>query len=272
MIAPLASTVATVDGLQEWLDVRLGWPEDSAGWVRCTDVDAGFLAGWEARIGAHLTRTYGRSHPQTRSGYALDWYAGVAGVVGGACFRQARRVPRLDRAAMAFRCHADEEYPEAVALLDARFWCLTSDADAGHPDATVVADEPALAAALRAQVRAHADDFLAAYAGGARLPRRQRLGAFFDSLDLGVWYGGDAGVDAADEVLGLGATVLPGATAEFADRSTVHRLTDQRGREHLSRRRVGCCYYFKVADDGRACITCPRVDDATRAARYTELD
>lgn len=268
----MTRTAAAVDGLQAWLGVRVGWPQDSAGWIRCADVDAGFLAGWEARIGAHLTRTYGRSHPQTRSGYALDWYAGVAGIVGGACFRQARRVPRLDRVALAFRCHADEEYPDAVALLDTRFWCLPSDPDAGHPDATVVADEAALAAVLRAQVRAHADDFLAAYAGGARLPRRQRLGAFFDSLDTGLWYGGDAGVAAAGEVLGLGATVLPGATPEFADGSTVHRLTDHRGREHLSRRRVGCCYYFKVADDGRACATCPRVDDATRAARYAELD
>ena len=73
-------------------------------------------------------------------------------------------------------------------------------------------------------------------------------------------------------MLRLGATVLPGATAEFGDQSSIHLLTDRRGRTHLSRRRVGCCYYFKVADDEEACSTCPRVDDETRAVRYAETD
>ena len=243
-----------------------------AGWTRCADVDAGFLAAWENRIEDYVARAYGRSHPMTVSGYALEWYAGLAGLLGGACFRQARRVPRLGRAALAFRCHPEDEYPDSIALLDSRFWCLPNDPAADHPDATVVADDDALAAVLRAQVRSHADDFFRAYAGRARLPRRHKLGAFFDGLDTGVWYGGDPEVGAADEVLRLGATVLPGATAEFGDQSSIHLLTDRRGRTHLSRRRVGCCYYFKVADDEQACSTCPRVDDATRAARYAETD
>jgi hypothetical protein len=269
---PLAGTAAAADTLNEWLHVRFGWPEDRTGWTHCAEVDAGFLAAWESRIEGYVARTYGRSHPMTVSGFALDWYAAMAGLVGGACFRQARRVPRLDRAALAFRRHPDEEYPDGVALLDARFWCLPDDPEADHPDATVVADEEALAAVLRAQVRAHADDFFAAYAGRARLPRRHRLGAFFDGLDTGVWYGGNPQVGAAEEILRIGATVLPGATAEFDDASSIHLLTDRRGRTHLSRRRVGCCYYYKVADDQQACSTCPRVDDETRAVRYAETD
>ena len=72
-------------------------------------------------------------------------------------------------------------------------------------------------------------------------------------------------------MLRLGATVLPGATAEFENCSSVYLLTDRLGRTHLSRRRVGCCYFFKVADE-RACSTCPRVDDATRAVRFAEVD
>ena len=269
---PLAATAAAADALNEWLHVRLGWAEDRAGWTACVDVDAGFLAAWENRIEGYVARTYGRSHPMTVSGFALDWYAGLAGLVGGACFRQARRVPRLGRAALAFRRHPEDEYPDGVALLDARFWCLPDDADADHPDATAVEDESALAAVLRAQVRSHADDFFTAYAGRARLPRRHKLGAFFDGLDTGIWYGGDPQVGAADEVLRLGATVLPGATAEFGESSSIHLLTDRRGRTHLSRRRVGCCYYYKVAEDEEACSTCPRVGDETRAVRYAELD
>lgn len=269
---PLTATAAAADALNEWLHVRFGRPDDVAGWTGCADVDAEFLAAWEERIEGYVARAYGRSHPMTVSGYALDWYAGIPGLVGGACFRLARRVPRLDRDALAFRCHPDDQYPDGVALLDQRFWCLPDDPDAGHPDATAVDDEATLARLLRAQVRGHADDFFRAYAGRARLPRRHKLGAFFDGLDTGVWYGGDPGVGAAPEVLRLGATVLPGGTAEFGDQSSIHLLTDERGRTHLSRRRIGCCYYFKVADDSRACTTCPRLDDAARAARYAELD
>ena len=102
---PLAATAAAADALNEWLHVRLGWPEDRTGWTHCAEVDAGFLAAWENRIEGYVARTYGRSHPMTVSGFALDWYAAMAGLVGGACFRQARRVPRLGRSALAFRRH-----------------------------------------------------------------------------------------------------------------------------------------------------------------------
>ena len=60
---------------------------------------------WQAGSRIYVERAYGRSHPMTVSGSALDSYAGIAGLLGGACFRQARRVPRLGRAALAFRCH-----------------------------------------------------------------------------------------------------------------------------------------------------------------------
>ena len=157
-------------------------------------------------------------------------------------------------------------------MLDSRFWCLPSDPEAPHPDAEVVSSEAELAAVLRSQVRAHADDFLAGYVGGAKLARRHLLGAFFDGLDTGVWYGGSPQVEAAAEVLRLGAMVLPGSTPEFAEGSTVYRLTDARGREQLSRRRVGCCYYYKVTESGEACATCPRVNDTERVERYAEYE
>lgn len=269
---PLAETVATVDALNEWLSVRLGWSEDRTGWVGCASVDAVFIADWEARIDPQVLRIYGRTHPRTVSGLALEWYAAMPGVVGGACFRQARRVPRLGLGAVAFRCHPEQQYPEALALLDPRFWCLPSDPEADHPDAQVVTDEAYLGTMLRREVRAHADDFLAGYVGGTKLARRHLLGAFFDGLDTGVWYGGAAGAGAAPEVLRLGALVLPGSTPEFTEQSTVYRLTDARGREQLSRRRVGCCYYYKVTEGGAACATCPRVTDAERVERYAEYE
>lgn len=265
---PLQSTVARLDAAIGWLALRVGLPEDTPAWTRCADVDAAFVAEWESAMAGGIARTYGRSHPMTATGFCLDGYAGIPGHIGGATFRLARRVPRLDRDSLAFSRDPDAHHPDGIALLDPRFWCLPGDPDAAHPDATVVDDERALAAVLRGQVRAHADAFLAGYRGGARLPRRGLLGAFFDGLDVGVWFGGDP---AAPEVVAEGAVALPGGTAEFGA-SSLYRLVDARDREHVTRRRVGCCYYFKVTEDGRACSTCPRVDDPERVRRYSEID
>ena len=137
--------------------------------------------------------------------------------LGGALFRLARRVPRLDRDAVAFRLAA-EAYPDAYALLDARFWCLPTDPAADHPDATAVADEPALAAVLHAQVRAHADAFLAEHPSRGRLPRRALLGAFTDGVDTGLWLGGDPTPERLlpDAALALPAEPVPAAGVDAA--------------------------------------------------------
>lgn len=271
-MAPLHATAARASAATEWADVRMGLP--AADWTVCADVDRAFVAAWEERIGASLVREYGRSHPTTVAAYLLDWYAGVPGGVGGAFFRLARRVPRLDRGSLAFTCEPDEHYPVGTALLDERFWCLPDDLDADHPAATAVVDEAALAGVLRSQVRAHADAFLGeVFLPGrrpVRLARRALLGAFFDGLDAGIWYGGDP----ADEepVLTAAAAALPGGVEHFPDASTIHRLVDDRGRPHLSQRRIGCCHYYRVAESGIACSTCPRTSDAERVVRHGELD
>ena len=186
-MSPLAASAAR-------LGEAIGRPvlcgEPGPGWTRCADVDAEFVTRWEQAVCAQHVREFGRSHPAATAAYVLGWYAGVPAGLGGALYRLARRVPRLDRDAVAFRLAA-EAYPDAYALLDARFWCLPTDPAADHPDATPVADEPALAAVLRAQVRAHADAFLAEHPSRRRLPRRALLGAFTDGMDTGLWLGGD---------------------------------------------------------------------------------
>lgn len=258
----LAATAAAA-GLP-WLEVRVGLPADATGWTCCADVDTAFMAAWEATIADGLRDAHGRSHPLTAAGYALDWYARVPAVVGGAFFRLARRVPRLEPAAVAFH-RAPGAHPDAVALLEPGFWCLPTDAAVDDPAATPVADEAALAAVLRAQVRIHADAFLARYRPGARLPRRALLGAFVDGLDLGVWYGGEPGPPARREILATAAAALPADSPELGSASSLYSFTDLHGRARVSRRRQACCFHFKTA--GRACATCPRTTDAERCAR-----
>lgn len=250
-MAALLDTARRADALLDWCAVRVGVPPAEPGWVGCAAVD---VPAWERAVAAVHRRDHARSCPTAAAGHVLGWYAGLPGLVGGAFFRLARRVPLLHPDALALRRHADA-WCDGVALLDTRFWCLPGDPGAAEPTATVVADEAALAAVLRAQVRGHADHFLARYRPGARLPRRALLGAFFDGLDTGLWVGGDEAGAVADA-----AAVLPGGTAEFRDASTLHGVTDPAGRVELTRRSVSCCYWYRVDPAGEACSTCPRAD------------
>ncbi|WP_214367886.1 (2Fe-2S)-binding protein [Pseudonocardia sp. H11422] len=272
----VAETAARVSAAVEGLDLHVGPAPAADGWTRCSDVDAGFVARWEADTAAALPGWYGGTHPTTASAFVLHWCASLPGLTGAAFFRHARRVPVLGRAALAFRRGPGNPIPVATALLDERFWCLPDDPAAGDPAATVVGNVDALAAVLRAQIRGHADEFLAEYVPGRPLPRRALLGAFFDALDTGVWRGAD-GLTTCRDRLAMTATlreaglVLPGGTAEFPEPTALQPFVDGRGRVWLSRKRTSCCYYFKVSGDGAACSTCPRTSPAERAQRYADL-
>lgn len=274
---PLARTAAQVSAAVDALEVRVGAPPPEPGWTRCAEIDAGFVSRWERAAADALPGWYGTAgDPRTASAFVLHWYASIPGRTGAAVFRQARRVPRLDRDALAFRLAAGSPIPVATALLDDRFWCLPGDPDIADPAATVVADEAELAAVLRAQVRGHADEFLAGYRPGSRLPHRALLGAFFDALDTGVWRGGGGSPSGRDAhavatLLGEAALVLPGGTPEFAEPSTLHPFHDDLDRGWLSRRRLSCCFYYRVSADNTACSTCPRTSATERARRYAGL-
>ncbi|HXV94250.1 MAG TPA: (2Fe-2S)-binding protein [Pseudonocardia sp.] len=268
----LGDTVAMVDSASEWLTLRLGMPAGADGWIALTEIDPDFMRAWEALAAEYQRAEYGRTDPVTAAAYALSWYAGVPGEVGGACLQTARRVPRLQPESLAVHRHPTEHHVDGVALLDERFWCLPDDPAAGDPAATVVTDEAALAAVLRAEVRTHADRFLAWYRPGARLPRRGLLGAFVDGLDCGVWTGGGYRGEEPASVLATAATVLPGRTPQFTEASTMYLLTDDRGREHLTRQRVACCFYYRLDEAREACFTCPRTDLAQRRRRAATWD
>lgn len=269
---PLAALLGGLEPDRNLFGLRVGMPDDEPGWTRCTEVTAERFARWECEVAAYLRRECGGSHPTAASAHTWEWFATIAGYAGGTLFRLARRVPRLHHGALAFRCAPGEPYPDAIALLDERFWCLPSDPAAAHRAATAVPDEDALAAVLRAQVAAFRDETLAAVRPSARLPRRSMRGAFVDGLDVGVWLGGPSSVADAPEVLRDAAIVLPGGAAPVPERTSTYVLTDGRGRRHLSRRRVGCCYSYRLPGDAQACSTCPRVGDEERARRHTDED
>lgn len=265
----LAETAAAADAAAPWRTVRFGLPDDATGWVRCAEVDSAFVARWEGAVAELLVHDHGRTDAMAAAGFVLAWYAALPGAVGGAFFRLARRVPRLGRDSLAFRCSPEGRYPDGVAVLDPRFWCLPDDPAATGGAATVVPDDHALGAVLREQVRAHADAFLAGYRPGARLPRRALLGAFTDGLDTGIWTAGAAG--GRPELLADAVLALPGGTSGLPDRSSLELLVDGHGREHVTRTGIACCYFYKVAAGGALCPTCPRISADERLRHYTGL-
>lgn len=266
---PLAATAARAGEARDWCTVAFA-TDPPAGSTRCSDVDADFIRAWEAAAAADQEDHYGRTHPMAATGYVLGWYADIAASAGALCFLTDRRVPQLTASAIAFKRFEGRSYPDSVALLDPRFWCLPTDPAANHPDATVVPDEEALAAILRAEVRRHADEFLRHYSPGSRLPRRNLLGAFFDGLDSGFWLFESPLPITEKEFVACARVALPGAAAEFPEPSSYCTVTDIRGREHLTRRRVSCCYYYKLSDNAEACTTCPRTTDEERLRLLSE--
>jgi hypothetical protein len=120
---PLQATAERATTARNWLTVEFGKPEGD-GWLRCNDVDATVIASWEACVADRHREWYGCDDPMTSSAYVLNWYADVAPSAGALSFLLDRRVPNLDRDALAFRRYAEVEYPDAIALLDSNFWCL----------------------------------------------------------------------------------------------------------------------------------------------------
>lgn len=267
-VHPLVTTAAAVDRWMPTGALTFGRPDDGSPWVRCVDVDGGYVADWEASTERRLSTEYGASHPMTAAGYVLGWYGRMPGLIGGLCFFAGRRVPRLGRSDIAFT-RQDNQAPGRYALLNGRFWCLPDDPAAQHPDATVVADLARLGQVLRSEVREHADAFLREYVPRVRLPRRHLLGFFFDGLDTGIWRAGrESGRDA--EALTAAHAVLPGDVRGFKDRSTLYAALDPNGREHVTRTRISCCYFYKLDSDREACLTCPRTSPTERAVRLAD--
>ncbi|GAA2672603.1 MULTISPECIES: (2Fe-2S)-binding protein [Actinosynnema] len=254
---PLADSVRAASSLVGWLEIRYERTGSGApdGWTRCADLLAapdGFAA-WRAGLAEWMEEQHGGSTERATAGYVLGWYLGAVGMLGGALFHRARRVPSLRPQDVALRL-ADAGRPDVVgvALLAGGFACLPSDPASNHPEATVVADESALAALLRARFAAHAAAFTAAYGPTTRLGRRALWAAATDALDSSAWL---AGLHGGDEAAGVAdsALLLPFREAPYTSATTL-RVVDGT----WTRRRESCCFHFTLPG-AQACETCPRV-------------
>ncbi|WNV91780.1 (2Fe-2S)-binding protein [Umezawaea sp. Da 62-37] len=251
---PVAESITRVSTRSDDVEVRFGLPAQRGDWVLCSDAlaDPALFDRWRKALAEWLEVQYGGSSDRATAGYVMGWYLGVPGQLAGLLFHSARRVPSLRPADLAFRLAGDRPQVAGIALLSDEFACLPDDPAGNHPAATVVADEAALAALLRAKYVAHAADFVKAFGPTVRLGRRMLWAAATDALDKGTWL---AGRMCGDESTGVSdaAMLLPERIAPLTSGSTM-RFTDG----EWTRSRQSCCFTY-VLPGAEECDTCPRV-------------
>ncbi|GAB3005864.1 (2Fe-2S)-binding protein [Amycolatopsis acidiphila] len=253
-VAGLAASVARVAPLQRRTEFRADLPARE-GWQRCSALlgDPARFDGWRRLLAGWLRDRFGEAPARTTAGYVMSWYLHVPAYTAALLLHHERRVPLLRPGELAFRLGGDRPHPEGIAVLGAEFYCLPADPAAGCPEATVVADERALAAVLRARYTAHAAKFVHAYAPVAGLGRRMLWAAATDALDNSLWWAGrqsgDEGAGVADAALVLDARHAPLTSASAL------RLNGDRT---WVRRRESCCFSYLLPGEAE-CVECPRV-------------
>ena len=239
----------TITPTLQRLDLRRDVP---AGGIRCSAALTGsdFLEEWRTRLADWLLREFGAAPPRTADAYLVAWYLHVPAHAGAMLLHHERRVPSLRPAELAFRLGAGRPYPEDLAVLGDEFWCLPTDPDSAAPGATVVHDERALAAVLRARYTAHAARFVEAYAPLSRFGRRTLWATATDALDSALWGAGRAG--GTPEGVADATLVLDQRYPPLTSASTV-RLAGH----GWTRRRESCCFSYLLPAESE-CDGCPR--------------
>jgi hypothetical protein len=261
----LAGALHRVNTAQDRLHVRHGLPgKSSRTWWRCADVldDPDRFTEWGNGLARWLTGRYGEAPERVISGYLLSYYLTVPARLAALLFHTQRRVPSLRPADLAFRLAADRPRPDGVAMLTSThtpaFACLPEDPAAGTAAASVVLDERALAALLRARYAGHAARFVTAFGPRVRFGRRTLWAAATDALDEALW---SAGRSCGDEAAGLADASLVLAGAEHPFTAVPAARPDAGGCS--PRRRGSCCFHYVLTRGQGPCDTCPRHPAAT---------
>ncbi|HWD07319.1 MAG TPA: (2Fe-2S)-binding protein [Amycolatopsis sp.] len=255
----LGSSLLRIGRLQERGELRCDAP---SGWLRCDELLANpaRFADWRARLATWLVRNHGAAPERTTAGYLMSWYLHVPAYVGALLLHHERRVPSLKPEQLAFGLGEDRPDPVGMAVLSNAFYCLPTDPGSAREEATVVADERALAGVLRAEYLAHASRFVRAYAPGTRLGRRMLWAAATDALDNSLWWVGRQGGTPEAEGAGVAdaALVLDARYRPLTSASTLRATVDDAGHRGWERRRESCCFSYLLPGESE-CGECPRV-------------
>ncbi|WP_307831914.1 (2Fe-2S)-binding protein [Prauserella cavernicola] len=254
----LSDSLTRVAGLQDRVELRADLPGE--GWQRCSDLltQPGRIGEWCLALSDWLREQYGEAPPRTAASYVMSWYLRVPAYAGALLLHHERRVPSLRPEELGFRISADgRPDPTGIAVLGTSFYCLPLDPAAGRPEATVVADERALAAVLRARYTAHAARFVRTYGRMSPLGNRVLWAGATDALDACLWW---AGLDGGDEGAGVAdaALVLESRFTPLTSASTLRMEPGADGRRLWCRRRESCCFSYLLPGQTE-CAECPRL-------------
>jgi hypothetical protein len=256
----LAASLRRIEGLHDRSELRFGLPS-SGNWQRCSDLleDPARFDSWRGLLGEWLLARHGLAPNRTTAGYIMSWYLHVPAYVGALLLHHERRVPSLRPHDLAFRLCADRPHPEGMAVLSDDFSCLPSDPESDRPEATVVPDERALAAVLRARYIAHAARFVGAYGPVSRLGPRTLWAGATDALDNSLWWAGKQGGTRETESAGVAdaAMVLESRFKPLTSASTLRISTGADGHREWTRRRESCCFSYLLPSESD-CDGCPR--------------
>ena len=259
--ATFAATLARLGALD--IDARLAAPR-APEWIRRDDLLApGALEQAMARVGAAAETGIAA----IQGTWLLEGYVYALLRPAIAALLTERRVPDLGAGNVALR-RDDPGDPDAVAFATACFAALPGDAAARAAGATIVDDDRALAAWLRAGIVGHLAPLVAALRERCRRGERALWASVEDTCSgLLLWTGESLGDPAA--ACGLAGLIL-GAEPPLAGPAVYVEVTHAGGSE-LLRHRNGCCLAFRCENgDGVACLTCPRTSMDERRRRLSE--
>jgi hypothetical protein len=257
----LTASLTRVAALQERAEIRVDLPDD-ARWLRCASLleDPREFDRWRARLREWLRGEYGIAPERTAASYVMSWYLRVPAYVGALLLHHERRVPDLRPGELGVRLATDgRPDAEGIAVLGRSFYCLPSDPGSGRPEATVVADERALAGVLRARYVAHASRFVKAYRRSSPLGARTLWAGATDALDSALWWAGVQGGTPATEGAAVAdaALVLDHRFPPLTSASTLRMETGPDGERGWTRRRESCCFSYLLPHESE-CAGCPR--------------
>ncbi|EST37226.1 hypothetical protein N566_14175 [Streptomycetaceae bacterium MP113-05] len=235
------------------------------GWVAASDLASGGAAldDYLSFDDTQVRRDYGReARPDVIASFGLHRYAWPACLLVTLPWFLHRRVPRIPVGAVAFQRALGRL---AVNIDD--FTCLPGDPAAELPGATVVPDEEALRAEVRAAVADHLGPVLDGFRPRMRRGSRALWGMATDEITEGLWYLGHL-LGEEQRALAEAGRLLPGRTAPYPGGASFRSLTGPQGEALATRDRASCCLFYTLRPQD-TCVTCPRTCDTERIARLT---
>jgi hypothetical protein len=270
--SPLSETAARISVLADYLDSRVGIP-DEPGWFRVTALaDAELLGAWHLEVTARI------GDRRVAAAYMSNWL--ISFLVGGALMPvlAERRLPLANHADIAIRRNSDGWF-DAVATDDDALAVLPGDPASAHPSVTVLASAEAMFDLLADQIL-NLEPTIAALRAACPIGLPALWGAVADGIGgTALQLAGLMGRDKETTWKDAERVIALVAARQARMKATPRRFPVQRGRNiEFYQVRGTCCLYYRTVEhpdrngDGY-CTSCPlRPDEARRRILVDWLD